>query len=107
MADKPKSASEYKSEQVRLARSTCLYVATKLGDLMDELVVVGGLVPSLLIDQGALPVGVPAGGTGTPQSPPWAFMRNLGLPFTVCHWCPHQCVIPSQVLDYHLGRPIQ
>jgi hypothetical protein len=26
-------------------RATCLYVATKLGDLMDELVVVGGLVP--------------------------------------------------------------
>jgi hypothetical protein len=60
MADKPKRASEYKSEQVELVRSTCLYVATKLGDLMDEVVVVGGLVPSLLIDQGALPEGAAA-----------------------------------------------
>jgi len=60
MADKPKKASEYKSEHVELVRSICLYVATKLGDLMDEVVVVGGLVPSLLIDQSALPDGVSA-----------------------------------------------
>jgi hypothetical protein len=40
--------------------ATCLYVATKLGDLMDELVVVGGLVPSLLIDQQNLPAGADA-----------------------------------------------
>jgi hypothetical protein len=60
MADKPKRASEYTSEQVELVRATCLYVATKLGDLMDEVVVVGGLVPSLLIDQEALPEGTSA-----------------------------------------------
>jgi hypothetical protein len=48
---KPKRASEYDSEQVALVRKTCLYVATKLGDLMDDIVVVGGLVPTLLIDQ--------------------------------------------------------
>lgn len=60
MADKPKRASEYGSEQVEFVRATCLYVATKLGDLMDEVVVVGGLVPSLLIDQGALPEGASA-----------------------------------------------
>jgi hypothetical protein len=35
---------------VEVVRSTCLYVATVLGDLMDDLVVVGGLVPTLLID---------------------------------------------------------
>jgi len=51
MPDKPKRASEYESHQVELVRATCLYVATKLGDLMDQLVVVGGLVPSLIIDQ--------------------------------------------------------
>jgi len=56
MPEKPKRASEYSSEQVELVRATCLYVATKLGDLMDELVVVGGLVPSLLINQTTLPV---------------------------------------------------
>jgi hypothetical protein len=54
MPDKPKRASDYMSEHVELVRATCLYVATKLGDLMDELVVVGGLVPSLLIDHEAL-----------------------------------------------------
>ncbi len=57
MADKPKRAWEYKSEQVELVRAACLYLATKLGDLTDEVVVVGGLVPSLLIDQVALPEG--------------------------------------------------
>ncbi len=54
MADKPKRASDYKSEQVALVRAACLYVATKLGDMMDDLLIVGGLVPSLLIDQEAL-----------------------------------------------------
>ncbi len=42
MADKPRRASEYRSDQVALVRSTCLYVATKLGDLMEDVVVVGG-----------------------------------------------------------------
>lgn len=51
MAEKPKHASDYKSEQVELVRATCLYVATKLGDMMDDLLIVGGLVPSLIIDQ--------------------------------------------------------
>lgn len=54
MADKPKLASEYKSEQVELVRAACLYVAMKLGDLMDDLLIVGGLVPSLIIDQETL-----------------------------------------------------
>lgn len=54
MAEKPKRASDYKSEQVELVRATCLYVATKLGDMMDDLLIVGGLVPSLLVDQEAL-----------------------------------------------------
>lgn len=58
MADKPKRASEYKSEQVELVKATCLYAATKLGDMMDDLVIVGGLVPSLLIDQATLPADV-------------------------------------------------
>lgn len=55
MTDKPKHAAEYKSEQVELVRAMCLYVATKLGDLMDDLLIVGGLVPSLIIDQEHLP----------------------------------------------------
>ncbi len=59
MPEKPDRASEYNSEQAGLVRATCLYVATKLGDLMDELVVVGVLVPSL-IDPSELPEGTSA-----------------------------------------------
>jgi hypothetical protein len=54
MPEKPIFASEYRSEQLELVRQTCLYVATKLGDLLDEIVVVGGLVPSLLIPEDSL-----------------------------------------------------
>lgn len=57
MADKPRRASQYESEQTTLVRATCLYVATKLGDLMEDLVIVGGLVPSLIVDQATLPSG--------------------------------------------------
>jgi hypothetical protein len=55
MINKPTTAADYTPEMVTLVRRTCLYLATKLGDLMDEIVVVGGLVPSLLIDQSNLP----------------------------------------------------
>ncbi|MFZ9886128.1 MAG: hypothetical protein ACO3JL_01395 [Myxococcota bacterium] len=58
MADKPKRASEYTSEQVELVKATCLYVAKMLGDMMGDLVVVGGLVSSLIIDQEMLPTDV-------------------------------------------------
>ena len=54
MPEKPSFASEYRREQVELVRQTCLYVATKLGDLLEEFVVVGGLVPSLLIPEKSL-----------------------------------------------------
>jgi hypothetical protein len=60
MAEKPATAAGYRGEHVALVRAACLYVATKLGDLMNDLVVVGGLVPSLLIDQGALAEGADA-----------------------------------------------
>jgi len=58
MSEKPKTAAEYESQQARLVHATCLYVATKLGDLMDEILIIGGLVPSLIVDQTALPEGV-------------------------------------------------
>jgi len=51
MLEKPTTASGYPPDQVARVKATCLYLATKLGDIMDELVVVGGLVPSLLVDQ--------------------------------------------------------
>jgi len=55
MTEKPLFAADYKREDLELVRQTCLYVATKLGDLLDDLVVVGGLVPSLLIPDESLP----------------------------------------------------
>lgn len=51
MSRKPNRASGYVADQVHYVRATCLYVATKLGDLLDDTVIIGGLVPSLLIDQ--------------------------------------------------------
>ncbi|RLC03936.1 MAG: hypothetical protein DRH90_10005 [Deltaproteobacteria bacterium] len=57
MPEKPLFAYDYQKENVELVRQTCLYVSTKLGDLLDDLVVVGGLVPSLLIPDGSLPEG--------------------------------------------------
>jgi hypothetical protein len=58
MRDKPTTAAGYSSQPIARVRATCLYLATKLGDLMPELVVVGGLVPALLIDQRKLPIDV-------------------------------------------------
>jgi hypothetical protein len=49
MPDTHSVAADYTSEDLRRVRATCLYVATILGDLLDQLVIVGGLVPSLLI----------------------------------------------------------
>ena len=44
--EKPTSAAGYLPEWGEHARAACLYVATVLGDLLiEELVVVGGLVP--------------------------------------------------------------
>ena len=53
MSNKPPTSGGYTSEQLTQVRSLCLYVATKLGDLMDDLVIIGGLAPSLLIEPSA------------------------------------------------------
>jgi hypothetical protein len=64
MPDKPTTAAGYPPGQLQRVRATCLYTATKLGDLMNEIVVVGGLVPSLLISQAEQPAGAsPYAGT--------------------------------------------
>ena len=64
MVSKPSSGDGYGTEQLGFVRRTCLYIATKLGDLLDEIVVVGGLVPYLLVDQDNLPSGLePHAGT--------------------------------------------
>ncbi len=50
MADKPSGRAGYSEVMLDLVRATCLYVATVLGDLSEDIIVVGGLVPSLLVD---------------------------------------------------------
>src|SRR3954466_6411873 len=49
MATKPPTANFYTPEGTRLVQSACLTLATYLGTFLDELVVVGGLAPSLLM----------------------------------------------------------
>lgn len=44
MTDVPRHADDYSSEDLKLVRSGCLEVATRLGDLMDDIVIVGGFV---------------------------------------------------------------
>ena len=64
MISKPSTSDGYGIEQLGFVHRTCLYMATKLGDLLDEIVVVGGLVPYLLVDQENLPSGLePHAGT--------------------------------------------
>lgn len=55
MTDKPTTADGYPPELAVEAKRMCLFVATILGDLLDDVVVVGGLVPYLLIDQATAP----------------------------------------------------
>jgi hypothetical protein len=47
---KPRDRSGYSREETEQVKSACLTVAITLGALMDDLCIVGGLVPSLLID---------------------------------------------------------
>ena len=58
MPEKPSRAADYSKEQIQLVKATCLYIATILGDYIKQTVIVGGLVPSILIDQENLPNGV-------------------------------------------------
>ena len=58
MSAKPSTQAGYSSDDLALVRQTCLYVFTKLGDLCDEVVVVGGLAPYLLVNQDDLPMGL-------------------------------------------------
>ncbi len=51
MAEKNRTKSDYPKDSIELVKSGLLFLAVKLGDLLDEIVVVGGVVPSLLVDQ--------------------------------------------------------
>jgi hypothetical protein len=51
MAEKNRTKLDYHQDSTALVKAGLLFVAVKLGDLLDEIVVVGGVVPSLLVDQ--------------------------------------------------------
>ena len=55
---KPSTQDGYSSEDLTRVTQTCLYVFTVLGDLLDDVAVVGGLVPYLLVNQDDLPEGL-------------------------------------------------
>jgi hypothetical protein len=59
MESKPAIAAGYSTGSVQLVRAANLYIATKIGDLRDDVVIVVGLVPSLIVSQTEFPAGRP------------------------------------------------
>jgi hypothetical protein len=57
--DKPRHRDGYKAEDLRQVEATCLSFAVTLGASLNDLCIVGGLVPSLLIDRGQGPTADP------------------------------------------------
>ena len=55
---KPSTGEGYSPVALAAVRSTCLYVATILGRFLDDIVIVGGLAPTLLVNQERLPAGM-------------------------------------------------
>lgn len=51
MHEKPLTVAGYRPEDVDLVRRTALYFATRFGDLLQDLPIVGGYVPSLLVPE--------------------------------------------------------
>ncbi len=60
MIGKPTTLAGYGDDDLNRVRGACLYVATTLGDMLDDIVIVGGLAPSLLVSQSRPPPGVDA-----------------------------------------------
>lgn len=52
--DKPSTYFEYSEDDLLVVRRACLYLANVLGGLKDDIVIIGGLVPSLLMEEGHL-----------------------------------------------------
>ena len=50
MLRKPATRADYRDDDLGRVRRACLYVATRLGDMLEDIVLVGGLAPSLLVD---------------------------------------------------------
>jgi len=49
-SDKPRHRSGYTAEDLELVKAACLKVAVTLGAYLDDVCIIGGLVPTLLID---------------------------------------------------------
>lgn len=49
-SEKPRNRSGYSAEELEQAKAACLTIAVTLGAYLDDLCIVGGLVPALLID---------------------------------------------------------
>ena len=49
MGEKPSTRLGYSKEETDLVHQTCLFLATHLNDMMSEIRIVGGLVPTLII----------------------------------------------------------
>jgi hypothetical protein len=62
---KPRRRDGYTPEDLLQVQATCLTVAATLGARLDDICVVGGLVPSLLIDQAQGPDPEMGGHPGT------------------------------------------
>ena len=60
MTSKPTTSEDYGRDSLERVYATCLYVATKLGDMLNDFMIVGGFAPSLLVDQEELPWGLDA-----------------------------------------------
>ncbi len=58
MIEKPTTIAGYTTEDTVRVRRTCLHLATVLGDFINEIVIIGGLVPTLLIPEEEIPEGV-------------------------------------------------
>ena len=64
MDDNLRTIGDYTPETFERVKRTCLTVATVLGDWLEQVTVVGGIVPSLLVPQDRLPLGAePHAGT--------------------------------------------
>lgn len=50
MKEVPQFAEDYMPEDLELVKSGCIEVAARLNDLLDDILLVGGAVPALLID---------------------------------------------------------
>jgi hypothetical protein len=53
--DKPRHRSGYRREETEQVEATCLTIGLALGSLMNQMCIVGGLVPSLIIDRDPQP----------------------------------------------------